>query len=624
MEEQKKFCDDFMNCNWNYFETCATYGFNVEQTFSELTRLVLMTRSFKQFNNSGAASYHGNLIRKSSVSDNNIKIYNTPSLNGDNNFMSSPVHNNHILTSSTPLSNIFTPNNHRKSLRSKRMNFMHRKNSDLDDKKSKSFIMTSSSVNNSPSFKELGTGRNIPVKQGYLLKLRSSNKNKLHQMGNHRNRAEWKKKFVALDRNGLLCYYNNMNDYMENRHKQSIHVQQTTIKLPGRLSSLIITNNNNDLNTDHTNSQESCENESGGSCEFQIITISGCVWHFQAANIKERDDWVQQIEKIKYLQLKNNKTSKSYYNATFNSNGKDSSFNISTNDVINSSLYEVSLATNDDDVMEMSRHQSCVECGGENPTWTSLNLGCLICIQCSGIHRKLGTHISRVRSLELDDWPAEYLGLIKRIGNSISRKIWGEYNCDVTITLKSSKEEREQFIRDKYENRKYLAPLPPKYCQGDICQHIIKSIKESDACSFLHLLAHAKTEDINKKHGFDENTALHVASSIGDLSFCQLLLWMNSSTSILNSNGETPHDVAMSNHHFECARILQHTSQSHQRRDRGHSDNVTTPMTSPGVDNQATPNSRNGRPRSRSSLAISNGCEPKLIPRRNLMYQSAI
>ena len=31
----KKFCDDFMNCNWNYFETCATYGFNVEQTFSE-------------------------------------------------------------------------------------------------------------------------------------------------------------------------------------------------------------------------------------------------------------------------------------------------------------------------------------------------------------------------------------------------------------------------------------------------------------------------------------------------------------------------------------------------------------------------------------------------------------
>ena len=42
---------------------------------------------------------------------------------------------------------------------------------------------------------------------------------------------------------------------MENRHKQSIHVQQTTIKLPGRLSSLIITNNNNDLNTDHTNSQ---------------------------------------------------------------------------------------------------------------------------------------------------------------------------------------------------------------------------------------------------------------------------------------------------------------------------------------------------------------------------------
>ena len=40
-----------------------------------------------------------------------------------------------------------------------------------------------------------------------------------------------------------------------------------------------------------------------------------------------------------------------------------------------------------------------------DPDWASLNLGSLICIECSGIHRNLGTHISKVRSLELDDWP---------------------------------------------------------------------------------------------------------------------------------------------------------------------------------------------------------------------------
>lgn len=40
-----------------------------------------------------------------------------------------------------------------------------------------------------------------------------------------------------------------------------------------------------------------------------------------------------------------------------------------------------------------------------DPDWASLNLGILICIECSGIHRNLGTHLTRVRSLDLDDWP---------------------------------------------------------------------------------------------------------------------------------------------------------------------------------------------------------------------------
>lgn len=40
-----------------------------------------------------------------------------------------------------------------------------------------------------------------------------------------------------------------------------------------------------------------------------------------------------------------------------------------------------------------------------DPEWASLNLGILMCIECSGIHRNLGSHISKVRSLGLDDWP---------------------------------------------------------------------------------------------------------------------------------------------------------------------------------------------------------------------------
>lgn len=36
------------------------------------------------------------------------------------------------------------------------------------------------------------------------------------------------------------------------------------------------------------------------------------------------------------------------------------------------------------------------------PTWLSTNLGVLICIECSGIHREMGVHYSRIQSLDLD------------------------------------------------------------------------------------------------------------------------------------------------------------------------------------------------------------------------------
>lgn len=59
-----------------------------------------------------------------------------------------------------------------------------------------------------------------------------------------------------------------------------------------------------------------------------------------------------------------------------------------------------------------------------DPTWASLNLGALICIECSGIHRNLGTHLSRVRSLDLDDWPGELTQVLAAIGNHMANNIW--------------------------------------------------------------------------------------------------------------------------------------------------------------------------------------------------------
>lgn len=58
------------------------------------------------------------------------------------------------------------------------------------------------------------------------------------------------------------------------------------------------------------------------------------------------------------------------------------------------------------------------------PEWASLNLGVLFCIECSGVHRNLGSHISKVRSLTLDEWPPGHLAVMLSIGNGLANSVW--------------------------------------------------------------------------------------------------------------------------------------------------------------------------------------------------------
>ncbi|XKL59477.1 hypothetical protein PGB90_000493 [Kerria lacca] len=46
----------------------------------------------------------------------------------------------------------------------------------------------------------------------------------------------------------------------------------------------------------------------------------------------------------------------------------------------------------------------CVDCDAKGPRWASWNIGIFLCIRCAGIHRKLGVHISKVKSVNLDTW----------------------------------------------------------------------------------------------------------------------------------------------------------------------------------------------------------------------------
>ena len=57
--------------------------------------------------------------------------------------------------------------------------------------------------------------------------------------------------------------------------------------------------------------------------------------------------------------------------------------------------------------LDVPGNSACADCGNFKPTWASINLGVTLCIECSGIHRGLGVHISKVRSITLDDWEPE-------------------------------------------------------------------------------------------------------------------------------------------------------------------------------------------------------------------------
>ncbi|KAM6977512.1 arf-GAP with coiled-coil, ANK repeat and PH domain-containing protein 3-like [Aplochiton taeniatus] len=107
-------------------------------------------------------------------------------------------------------------------------------------------------------------------------------------------------------------------------------------------------------------------------------------------------------------------------------------------------------------------NEQCCDCGQADPRWTSINLGVLLCIECSGIHRSLGVHCSKVRSLTLDSWEPELLKLMCELGNSVINHIYeGSY---LEQGLKkpgpsSSRQEKETWIKAKYVEKKFLKKL---------------------------------------------------------------------------------------------------------------------------------------------------------------------
>ncbi|CAH8857548.1 unnamed protein product [Trichobilharzia szidati] len=477
----------------------------------------------------------------------------------------------------------------------------------------------------------IGSGRAIPLKQGFLYKRTCKPLSK-----------EWKtKKYVTLTDDARLTYHPSIHDYMDNTHGKEIDLSRTTVKIPGvafRQVGSRITSNGllrsqlNEAGTDRRstgttdakspeNSASANDNQTSGGkdsssvkkrhrriksnpksnnadgsdsegYEFQLISMDR-QWHFEATGPDERDEWVMHIERAIMTRLQLNESSKrtravaaaaaaaAACNAAGGSNhtpiisGLTSSAGSSGGGrhggADSNSLNSSRCGAGDANELAVTEHliqniraaagnDFCADCGAPEPDWASLNLGAMVCISCSGIHRQLGTHISRIRSLHLDEWSTESVAVMGAIGNTLANSVW-EAAVPVNAGNRrkpdssSSREEKEIWIRAKYERQEFLPPLP--YPDAPLQQQLIDAIARQDTRQVILCLALATPETVNAAYSRqDPRAAIHIAATLGNLVYLQLLLWYNGDPTVTDHEGRNAFYYAHCSQKYDCAEFL--------------------------------------------------------------------
>lgn len=255
-------------------------------------------------------------------------------------------------------------------------------------------------------------------------------------------------------------------------------------------------------------------------------------------------------------------------------------------------------------IQRLPSNDRCCDCNSQNDTtWLCINFGVVVCIECSGIHRDLGVHISRIQSLTLDHLGTSQLLLARHMTNQGFNEVMeATLHSGSKPTPSSSMEERYDFIRAKYVDKKYAmttcsdehdllsdlehavnnknlyhllqvfaegvdlgAPLPSSDC-GETALHLAV-IREMGAS--LHLVDFI-VQNMSSS-GIDRQTtvvgdrggdsALHMAA-LHDKTECMKLLLRSGADPVLhNAQDKTPLDIAQERGHSSCEELIRHALQ---------------------------------------------------------------
>ncbi|KAH9949468.1 hypothetical protein B0H21DRAFT_688323 [Amylocystis lapponica] len=110
------------------------------------------------------------------------------------------------------------------------------------------------------------------------------------------------------------------------------------------------------------------------------------------------------------------------------------------------------------ELLKRPENKVCADCKRNDPRWASWNIGVFLCIRCSGIHRSMGTHISKVKSVDLDVWTPEQMASVQKWGNHLANLYWEAH-------LKAGHippdHKMDSYIRSKYESKRWAMEGPP-------------------------------------------------------------------------------------------------------------------------------------------------------------------
>ncbi|GAV04230.1 hypothetical protein RvY_14541 [Ramazzottius varieornatus] len=247
-------------------------------------------------------------------------------------------------------------------------------------------------------------------------------------------------------------------------------------------------------------------------------------------------------------------------------------------------------------VQKLPGNNRCCDCDAEKTdlTWLSTNFGVLTCIECSGVHRELGVHVSRVQSLTLDHLGTGQLLLARSMTNLLFNQIFeSSVNNVQKPTAASRMEDRNLYIRAKYVERRFVTPTCPTddvrqealmnalhnrhlhglvqlFAEGvDLSASLADSVIDETPLHFLvragedgltlacadFIIQNCRSTNRTDRNG---NTALHLCAEFSRPETAKLLLRASAQWNLPNNGSETALDIAQRKGNSRIVELFQY------------------------------------------------------------------